>query len=296
MRFYDSLMLLTFFILWASGYATEEFKEFFALFSILTLGVLHGSNDMQLIKKMLIKNSHWLNILLKYVMASALFALLYFWSPVIMLSFFVLISSYHFGEQHWLEGVAKPTLIFRVFSLFYGFFIVLLLITINYEETKQVLREMVNVSINAVVLKVLLAGSGLTLLVLFFLTRKSLLFYKKQWWRELLILGVLAIIFARSSLLWGFAIYFVVWHSVPSIRSQILFSNGHILKWQYVKRYLKTSMPYWLLSVAGFVIVFYMFRDNYQALLALFIPFIAALTLPHAFVISSMFKKSNNTH
>ncbi len=37
-----------------------------------------------------------------------------------------------------------------------------------------------------------------------------------------------AIIFKSSSLIWGFAIYFVIWHSIPSIMDQIRFFRWNL--------------------------------------------------------------------
>jgi hypothetical protein len=49
-----------------------------------------------------------------------------------------------------------------------------------------------------------------------------------------------------SSLIWGFAIYFVIWHSIPSIIDQIKFLNGSF-SFPHFITYCKNAGFYWLL-------------------------------------------------
>lgn len=108
---------------------------------------------------------------------------------------------------------------------------------------------------------------------------------------ELIVLGVLAIIFSSSSLVWGFAIYFVIWHSIPSILSQLIYMKGEI-SWKSFFQYLKDSVLYWLIALTGLIALFYFFKDDNKIILSIIFPFIAALTFPHALIISHMFKRT----
>jgi beta-carotene 15,15'-dioxygenase len=85
---------------------------------------------------------------------------------------------------------------------------------------------------------------------------------------------VFAVIFKVGSLIWGFALYFIFWHSIPSLNDQIRFIYGNY-SFNNFKLYLKSALAYWLISLLGIVIV----------------SFLAAITFPHAYVILKMFKK-----
>ena len=110
--------------------------------------------------------------------------------------------------------------------------------------------------------------------------------------KELFTLVVLVIIFKSSSLIWGFAIYFIVWHSIPSLLEQIKFAYG-TLERRHIVKYTKTALPYWLVSLAGMTLLYFTFKDE-KHFSSLFFAFIAAVTFPHSIVMLKMFTKKNN--
>ena len=57
-------------------------------------------------------------------------------------------------------------------------------------------------------------------------------------------------------------------------------------------KYIKNAFPYWLVSIIGIIILFYVFR-NEKHFYSLFFAFIAAVTFPHAIVMMSMFAKKS---
>ena len=112
-------------------------------------------------------------------------------------------------------------------------------------------------------------------------------------WQELLFLFVFAIIFKTSSLIWGFAIYFILWHSIPSMFDQITFLYGAISFINF-KKYFKAAFYYWLGSLIGILCLFFVFQKDYF-FDALFFSFLAAITFPHVWVIVTMFKHKQIT-
>ena len=92
-----------------------------------------------------------------------------------------------------------------------------------------------------------------------------------------------------TDLLLSFAIYFVLWHSLPSILEQTKFLFGNSNKTQ-LKIYLKKALLYWIISIFGLVVTYYIFRDSQSQLLSIFFSFLAAITFPHTFVISKIKK------
>ena len=89
----------------------------------------------------------------------------------------------------------------------------------------------------------------------------SVLLYNKKFFDcnvpvELFLLLVFAVVFYKSTLIWSFAIYFILWHSLPSILDQTKQLYGCISK-ENVLRYIKSSFLYWFVSVFGLSVMFY---------------------------------------
>ena len=105
--------------------------------------------------------------------------------------------------------------------------------------------------------------------------------------KELFLLLIFTIIFKVSTLIWGFTIYFIFWHSIPSLLEQVTFIYGTFTM-KNIKRYCLKAIPYWFLSLMGISIVYFIFKEE-KIFYAIFFSFIAAVTFPHTLVINKMF-------
>ena len=94
-----------------------------------------------------------------------------------------------------------------------------------------------------------------------------------------------------TDLVLSFAIYFVLWHSLPSIIEQTKFIYGFSEKKTY-QTYFKKAFIYWIMSLFGLFITYYFFKESQSQLLSIFFSFLAAITFPHTFVISKIKKPS----
>ena len=110
--------------------------------------------------------------------------------------------------------------------------------------------------------------------------------------RELFSVLILLIIFKSSTLIWGFSIYFILWHSLPSLIDQITFIYGDLRK-KSIAKYTKDALPYWIVSLVGMLVLFIIFKEE-KHFYTLFFAFIAAVTFPHALVMLSMFTKKSS--
>ena len=105
--------------------------------------------------------------------------------------------------------------------------------------------------------------------------------------KEILYLILLSILFYSSNLIVSFGVYFVLWHSIPSILDQINFLYNEI-SYRSILLYLKKSGSYWIISILGLIFLVYyqdfIGEDFYKFIYS----FSAAITIPHIFLINNI--------
>jgi Brp/Blh family beta-carotene 15,15'-monooxygenase len=82
----------------------------------------------------------------------------------------------------------------------------------------------------------------------------------------------------------AFGIYFVFWHSIPSILEQSQYIFGSSDSKSFI-RYLRNALIYWLFSLLGLFLCYYFLKDFQNLLISVFFSFLAAITFPHTLVI-----------
>ena len=92
-----------------------------------------------------------------------------------------------------------------------------------------------------------------------------------------------------ASLIWAFAIYFILWHSIPSLIDQITLLYGKTT-FRNGMRYLKNSALYWIAAMLSLVVAFFFLGDAEYGFLPLFFSFLAAITFPHVLVMGQLYK------
>jgi Brp/Blh family beta-carotene 15,15'-monooxygenase len=298
MKNYTNIAIVaSFFGLWMDSYFSTKLQIVSGFIFIFTFGILHGANDLLLIKniKSKQKSNSPLKILISYLIVVLIGILLFYVVPEVALSLFIIVSAYHFGEQQWQNLQHDfPSGLLVLFHFFYGFLILLLLFNAHTNQVQSIIFTIAKVNIPSIYIEISLKISAAIFIVL------SIYFYwkleriRKKILVEFFYLVLFTIIFHSSSLIWGFAIYFILWHSIPSIIDQIKFLNGsYSLK--YFIAYCRAAGLYWFLSIIGISLLYYIFREQ-QIFNALFFSFLAAITFPHALVITKMLgnKKSVN--
>lgn len=293
MKNYSKIAIVaSFFGLWMDSFLSSKYQIIFGFLLIFTLGILHGANDLLLIKNRNItkQQNSWFKILGYYVLVVLAGVLLFYIIPQIALLLFVIVSAHHFGEQQW-QNIKHdfPKGILFLFQFFYGFIILLLLFVFHSSEVQNIIFDIANITIPIPYFSVLLQLTTTT-----FIGLSAYLFWKSEKLRKKLFLEffyliLFVIIFKSSSLIWGFAIYFIIWHSIPSIIDQVKFLNGSF-SMRFFITYCRDAWVYWLISITGMGILYYIFKDE-QLFNALFFSFLAAITFPHVLVITKMFSK-----
>ncbi|TDE07067.1 Brp/Blh family beta-carotene 15,15'-dioxygenase [Flavobacterium sandaracinum] len=297
MKNYSNIAIVaSFFGLWMDSFLSTKMQILSGFLLIFTFGILHGANDLLLIKNTNTtkhSNSRF-KILGYYVMVVLAGILLFYIIPQVALLLFIIVSANHFGEQQWQNLEQDfPTWLLVLFHFLYGFVILLLLFNFHTDQVQNIIFKIANVLVPLpyfwLVLQVSV-GAFLGLSAYFYWKSEKI---RKKLLVEFFFLLLFAILFKSSSLIWGFAIYFVLWHSIPSIIDQIKFLNGSFTI-PYFVAYCRAAGVYWLISIIGIALIYFIFREE-QLFNALFFSFLAAITFPHAVVITRMFGKKQTT-
>ncbi len=289
MKYSNFAIVASFFGLWLDSFISNKSQLIVGFILILTFGILHGANDLLLIKNIDSKKEplSLLKLLLYYLIVVGFGALLFWIIPWFALLLFIVVSGYHFGEQQWQN--LEKSIIFKIFEFTYGLFILLLLFIFHIKEVQEVIRNISSIMVSESYFFAGLAITAFTLLILGIYFSRKLIEFKSKWFVETFYLLVFTVIFKVSSLIWGFAIYFILWHSIPSIINQVVYLNGEFNRKNF-GTYIKTAFAYWVVSLIGIATLYILFKDV-QIFNALFFSFLAAITFPHVLVIYILFKK-----
>jgi Brp/Blh family beta-carotene 15,15'-monooxygenase len=283
-------VIVTFFSLWLSGYFSSPSQQVVALFLIFSLGILHGSNDLLLISKVN-KSSKPNQLFLfagSYIGTVLIASLLFYYIPSIALIAFVIFSAFHFGEQHWNKISKIHSALDKAMFLFYGLTILFLIFALNSLGTLEVINALTGYSLNAEWFNwTLLTTAALWTTCAVYFVYKTRISWQRLLF-ELFLLLVFAVVFKTTTLVWAFAIYFIFWHSIPSIFEQQAFLYGEISVKTFIS-YVKSSFFIWLISITAIGLLFFWIQDE-KILLPLLFAFLGAITFAHSLTISKMFK------
>ena len=289
MKYSNFAIVMSFFGLWLDSFISNSAQIIVGFAFILTFGILHGANDLLLIRNIGTKEEKLslLKLLVYYLIVVGFGALLFWIIPWFALLLFIIVSGYHFGEQQF-QNIEK-SILFKIFEFTYGLFILMLLFIFHVKEVQEVILNITSVAISESYFSIGLAITTLLLIILGFYFSRKLIEFRSKWILEVFYLLVFTIIFKVSSLIWGFAIYFILWHSIPSIINQVIYLNGEFNRKNF-GIYIKSAFAYWLISLIGIATLYLLFKDV-KIFNALFFSFLAAITFPHVLVIFILFKK-----
>jgi len=265
---------------------SKNFIDLIAISGILSVGIVHGANDLLLINKTFNSNRSTFFQFFLYLILVILFFIFFYNVPSLALLIFVILSSFHFGEHQWTLFEKTDNYFIKFFYFNYGLLIFSILFYFNFTEVVLIIKDITEQNINITFFKNLLFFSSLTTLSFSVVLYKHL---KNQLLIQLFFITFFLFSVYITDLLLSFAIYFVLWHSLPSILEQTKFLFGNSNKTQ-LKIYLKKALLYWIISIFGLVITYYIFKDSQSQLLSIFFSFLAAITFPHTFVISKIKK------
>ncbi|OYQ46830.1 hypothetical protein CHU92_01290 [Flavobacterium cyanobacteriorum] len=266
-----------------------EICDKISLVLIILLGFAHGINDIFIINKALAKNNK-LNIpyRIMYPAVIAVLFLLFVYAPFVTLCFFIGASAYHFGEQQF-SGIAYHgnTVVKTGFLFFYGLFILSLLFYFHKGGFLQSVENLTDARLHEGLPLVMLFLSFLGLFAFaVFYALKSDINLKS----EIFLLVIFMVVFKQLSLISAFTIYFILWHSIPSIITQVTFLYGS-LSLKSFKSYFHKGMIYYVACLL--VLILYQVF-NVMDFQVSFVYFLASITIPHALTMLYMLNNSKS--
>jgi Brp/Blh family beta-carotene 15,15'-monooxygenase len=286
-RNYENFMLFfTFFLFWVSIQFGEVVEDFIAYIMVISVGILHGANDLLILSTKEQKDKKLIKNLFIYISIIILCVVIYLFSSFVAIVLFVVLSAYHFGEEHLSHKINVNFVFNTVYFLSYGLFIFALLFYQSMSDVDVIMTELTGLTFSKIQIEITLIVSAIFLstgsVYLILMKRnESVLFL-----REFLYLVLLFFVFNTSSLILGFAIYFILWHSIPSIIHQIEFISGSLNK-RNVIAYVKKALIYWVISIVG-LLVLYQLLPEIKLLATVVFVILFAVTAPHTWVMHRM--------
>jgi len=285
-NYQNFMMFITFFLFWISIQFGEVVEDFLAYILVISIGIIHGANDLLILSTKDKKNKTFIKNLIIYVSIIFFCLLIYFISPFLAIVFFVLLSSYHFGEEHLGSKIKVNSIFNSIYFLAYGLFIFSLLFYQSLFDVDTIMVELTGTSFSKIQVEITLIISA----ILLFSGSLYVIMIKKNDWmlffKEFFYLVLLFLVFRTSSLILGFAIYFIFWHSIPSIIHQVEFISGDLNK-RNIYFYIKKALIYWIISITG-LLVLYQIVPQIDLFATVVFVILFAVTAPHTWVMYKM--------
>ena len=286
--YYQNFMIFfTFLLFWFGIQFGEIVEDSIAFFLVITIGILHGANDLLILsKKDFTNQKKFSKNLFIYLILIALCVFLFFLHPYLAIIMFIAISAFHFGEEHFSEEIKQDSFLNNFYYFIYGLIIFGMLFYNSKDQLKSIMIDLVGVSIPLNIIEIVLLISILLFLLLNVYYALKNCLPLKVIFKEILYLMFLFLVFKTTSLIFGFAIYFILWHSLPSILHQVLFISGKVTKLT-VLQFVKKALLFWVVSALGMFLL-YFFTPNLKLFSSSLFAVLFAVTAPHMWVMSVM--------
>lgn len=278
-------------------------EPYLVLGMMLLLGLPHGATDHGLYlalrpnNKQLKKSSFYI----AYLAVIAAYGLVWFLLPLLAFAIFMLLSVYHFGQSNWVTLKYGNGIVARMHYLIWGIGILLTPILLHAEEAIAIVTSMTNTQLLVVPsqqkVHIFIAAMAVLNAVAIGVLRWRSLIDNKRFLIELLSYALLIALFFTNSLLLGFTVYFVFWHSLASGKDQLQFFKARLSPARRRQLYTEVSM-----TVAGALLfcLIVWFGPGPEAALqpamigGVFI-FISLLTLPHMLLVEELYARWSPT-
>jgi len=268
---------------------------------IILLGVPHGAADLLVATQNADNGTRVFSKLCffsVYLGRLFLFSAIIWFSPVLGIALFICFAAYHFGETD-LYQFKTDTFLGKLFVISYGLVILSVILLHHFEDIKPLFLQFESGKANISIINwidlyryTLLSISG----ILFFTTTfiyfvKNTNSDKNESGYFLIRFALILFILFNLPMLLSFTFYFVIWHSLLSLRNIIHYLR---IKDRFsLKTIFKQIIFYSILAICGVIIVGFagfMFISDTAILGYLFLG-LAVLTAPHMQIMHDMYRR-----
>ncbi|QJD97798.1 beta-carotene 15,15'-dioxygenase, Brp/Blh family [Mucilaginibacter robiniae] len=265
----------------------------FLMVSLLLTGIPHGALDHLVQQEQSRRQQGRFRLMLflgRYVAIMLLYALAWYVFPQLSLSFFLLISCWHFGETD-ISLMPQTPVLTALLRLLYGISVLVWILLPHQFEVSPILLHMVTrngliyshwtaIASNS---SWLIPASSMVILVASIVTAFIRQGNRYCYWLRLQLVVVLLCGYALP-LLPAFALYFAGWHSLITLFNiKGFITDGNTTHNKPLLILWLKALPFSLIAITGLVAAGYSFR-RYAPLfdpLPLLFVFLSLITLPH---------------
>ncbi len=277
-----------------SGPVIQTIELVTCIAAIAVFGISHGAIDNHLYGfKSQKENLKFIGV---YVFSALCFGAFWYLSPDIAFVSFMIISAYHFGQSQFVEFIKTNRLIDRVLFFSWGSW---LLSAFVYSNHKELMASLDQAGLSLPVFSLFLTYAG-TALILSSIALLAMLFYFlfsekieiQKFFLELYQLMAILFVFAISSPLLGFTLYFVILHSCRVLGHEFSFFKNLHQNFSF-KAFFKLLLPFTAISIMG-MLIFLAALQYFNFTLSVPVVsliFISCLTFPHSLVMDVFYHK-----
>ena len=267
-----------------------NYQDIIGFTLVLSVGLIHGANDLLIIKKnsKFTSNYSQFKPFFTYIGVVFLGFTFFYFFPSLALATFIIVSIYHFGEQH-LEAIPITRSLknnYRVISIVsHGIILFTIIFMNNINTVNNVFLSFKINFLSYNTLNIILITASIVYISTLFINKHLTSFI----FSEILFFVLFYFLSLSSTLILCFSVYFIFFHSILSIKDQVKYIYGSNDS-NSLKRYLLNSMPYFILAII-FLILFYNYTEiDNSDLLPIIFTFLAAITFPHVIIIEKMYR------
>lgn len=265
------------------SFIPKETLDLICLAIILIAGIPHGAIDHKI--SLLTSKENLATFFAKYLGIMSIYALAWYFLPNASLIFFLLLSSFHFGQES-LEDIGviskKP-----LNMIVWGMLIIISPIAINLSEATPLINAVASFSIPALSIEMQILVGVLFALpgIVFAAIHRN---YKMQSLAALLLGLYIVLPFIQA-----FTIFFIIFHSMNAFKHQFRWLKDKFKSYT-IGNFIKDLLPFSIISMVGIMLFLLLFKpsDTIQ-LAAYFFMLTSILTLPHSIVFDHFYKKRN---
>jgi len=258
--------------------------------TLLCFGLPHGSID-HLVEEKSAGKIDLIRFIIIYLAQVAMVAVCWFFLPLPSILFFLLLSAWHFAETDLAIPPQKNGFTSALLKILYGTGILSWILFVHPTQTLNYLQHLSPTFGHASFIGKKLAVWHMAIMVFCgSITMLAATIYSiKQQDFILIKTALLLLVTYFLPLLAAFAFYFGLWHSLHAL----MHIKNHLhLSW---KNLFLQALPLSIVSVLGLIFFLTLINHLHLNLVLLTFIFISALTLPHARVMSTMYRTKNKT-